>query len=69
MDDNILINNFGPIKSANIDISPLTIFIGINGSGKSFSALLIHSILNSINKMSFDQVHDIKKKVIGIIFG
>ena len=32
------IENFGPIKQANIDISPLTIFMGQNNSGKSFVA-------------------------------
>ena len=39
---NIEINNFGVIKNANIDISPLNIFIGSNSSGKSFTARLIH---------------------------
>jgi len=40
--NNIKVNNFGIIKDANIDISPLTIFIGPNSSGKSFIAKLIH---------------------------
>lgn len=35
------IENFGPIKQANIDMSPLTIFIGPNSSGKSFIAQII----------------------------
>ena len=35
------IENFGPIKQANIDISPLTIFMGQNNSGKSFVARII----------------------------
>lgn len=39
---NVEIKNFGIIKHANIDISPLTIFIGSNNSGKSFVARLIH---------------------------
>ena len=41
---NIKIKNFGPIKEANIDISPLTIFIGPNSCGKSFAAKLIHCL-------------------------
>ena len=35
------IENFGPIKQADIDISPLTIFMGQNNSGKSFVARII----------------------------
>ena len=35
------IENFGPIKQADIDILPLTIFIGPNSSGKSFIAQII----------------------------
>ena len=38
---NLKIENFGSIKQANIDISPLTIFIGLNSSGKSFIAHII----------------------------
>ena len=38
---NLKIENFGSIKQANIDISPLTIFIGLNSSGKSFIAQII----------------------------
>ncbi len=38
---NLKIENFGPIKQANIDIFPLTIFIGPNSSGKSFIAQII----------------------------
>ena len=38
---NLKIENFGSIKQANIDISPLTIFIGPNSSGKSFIAHII----------------------------
>ena len=56
------IQNFGPIKKANIDISPLTIFIGSNSSGKSFSAMIIHSILNSFDKLGFNQLTNVRNK-------
>ena len=39
---NIEIKNFGIIKNANINIAPLNLFIGLNNSGKSFAARLIH---------------------------
>lgn len=50
MANNIKIKSFGPIKEANIDISPLTIFIGQNSSGKSYSALLTHAFLNPFDE-------------------
>ena len=43
---NLKIENFGPIKKADLEISSLTIFIGPNSSGKSYSAMLMHSLLN-----------------------
>lgn len=41
---NIGINNFGIIKCADIDIAPLTVFMGPNSCGKSFAAKLIHCL-------------------------
>jgi predicted ATPase len=43
------IENFGPISSGKINIRPLTVFIGPNNSGKSYTAMLIHSIFKSIS--------------------
>ena len=62
--DNLLIENFGPIKKANIDISPLTIFIGPNSSGKSYSSLLIHSLINSLKTFGSDSYEKIEKDSI-----
>jgi len=42
--------NFGPIKNASFDIKPLTIFVGPNNSGKSYSALLIHAFSHYIKE-------------------
>lgn len=50
----IEIKNFGPIKNGKIEIKPLTIFIGSNNSGKSYLAMLIHSILETIS-MQFEK--------------
>ena len=41
------IRNFGPIKKASISLKPLTIFSGPNNSGKSYAALLLHSIVSA----------------------
>ncbi|MCC6066043.1 MAG: AAA family ATPase [Thermofilum sp.] len=41
------IENFGPISSGKVRLKPLTIFIGPNNSGKSYTAMLIRSILEA----------------------
>lgn len=53
LDLKINLKNFGPISTGSIRLSPLTIFIGPNNSGKSYAALLVHSILSS-EKQSFE---------------
>ena len=47
IDLEIGVENFGPIESGSIKLKPLTIFIGPNNSGKSYAAMLIHSIFES----------------------
>lgn len=49
---NISVKDFGPIHDAEISISPLTVFVGKNSSGKSFLASLIHSLSNPFNNNS-----------------
>ncbi|HID27522.1 MAG TPA: hypothetical protein EYP22_06845 [Methanosarcinales archaeon] len=39
--------NFGPISGGKITLKPLTLFIGPNNSGKSYAAMLVHSIFES----------------------
>ena len=39
------IRDFGPVSSASIRLSPLTVLVGPNNSGKSYIALLLHSII------------------------
>ena len=46
---NLSVENFGPIKEARIDVTPLTIFVGKNSSGKSFISQLIHTLSNPFN--------------------
>lgn len=47
VDLGIDIKDFGPISSGKVALKPLTIFIGPNNSGKSYAAMLIHSIFES----------------------
>jgi predicted ATPase len=43
------IKNFGKIKSAYIDIKPLTVIVGENDSGKSFATKGLYSMLSVMN--------------------
>jgi predicted ATPase len=40
--------DFGPISDGKITLKPLTIFIGPNNSGKSYAAMLIYSVFESM---------------------
>ena len=65
--NNIKIKNFGPIQEADIDIAPLTIFVGSNSSGKSYSALLIHSLLNPFNRNPPNLIHNFSSKSVDFV--
>ena len=41
------VRNFGPVSDAKISLKPLTIFVGPNNSGKSYIAMLVHSIVSA----------------------
>lgn len=44
----IRVKNFGPIKSGQFELRPLTIFLGQNNTGKTYCALLLYSIYQAI---------------------
>ncbi|MGC8932750.1 MAG: AAA family ATPase [Candidatus Methanodesulfokora sp.] len=44
MEMEIEVENFGPVSSGRVELKPLTVFIGPNNSGKSYTAMLIRSI-------------------------
>ena len=41
--------NLGPIESANIELRPLTVFVGPSNTGKSYAATLIYALHNFFN--------------------
>jgi hypothetical protein len=47
----LLIKNFGLIEKANINVRPLTIFLGENNTGKSYVAQLIYGLTMAISDM------------------
>ena len=40
----IAVKNFGPIAEANIDLSPLTVFVGPSNTGKTYFATLVYAL-------------------------
>ena len=61
------LENFGPIKKGSIQLKPLTVFIGPNNSGKSYAAMLIHSILSSENQINpYDRPYHFSGSLVGI---
>ena len=42
------VTDFGPISSANIDLRPLTVFVGPSNTGKSYLAMLIYALQRAI---------------------
>lgn len=51
MNFTIHVRNFGPVSDAKILLKPLTIFVGPNNSGKSYTAMLIYSIVSSYEQI------------------
>jgi len=47
----ITLKNMGPIKKGTFKITPLTIFIGPNNTGKSYAAMLVHCFNETINTL------------------
>jgi predicted ATPase len=45
----ISVTNIGPIKQAEIDLAPLTVFIGPNNSGKSVLAAVVYATLHEVS--------------------
>ena len=40
----VKVRNFGPIESANVDLRPLTVFVGKSNTGKTYLATLIYAL-------------------------
>jgi predicted ATPase len=63
------IKDFGPISNANIELKPLTMFIGPNNSGKSYASLLIYALRENIGNLETGTPAEIVQKVIKNAFG
>jgi energy-coupling factor transporter ATP-binding protein EcfA2 len=45
----IAVENFGPIAKANIDLRPLTVFVGPSNTGKTYFATLVYALHGTFN--------------------
>ena len=45
----IAVENFGPIVEANIDLRPLTVFVGPSNTGKTYFATLVYALHGAFN--------------------
>ncbi len=52
MDVHINVKNFGPIEEAEIDLRPLTIFVGESNTGKTYLAALIYALHQNFDGFS-----------------
>ena len=48
----ISVKNFGPIAEANIDLRPLTVFVGPSNTGKTYFATLVYALHGVFNDLS-----------------
>ena len=48
----LTVKNFGPIKSAKVDVKPMTVFVGPSNTGKSYLAVLIYTIVKVLKDVS-----------------
>ena len=47
------VSNFGPIVKANVDLRPLTVFVGPSNTGKSYLAMLIYALHRFLSVRQF----------------
>ena len=61
------VNNFGPIsKAENIEICPLTVFVGPSNTGKSYLAILVYALLKSLRLESHAHLFSTIYEAMGI---
>ncbi|MDE0085345.1 MAG: AAA family ATPase [Candidatus Poribacteria bacterium] len=48
----IAVENFGPIAEANIDLRPLTVFVGPSNTGKTYFATLVYALHGAFDGLS-----------------
>ena len=56
----ISVRNFGPIAEADLDLRPLTVFVGPSNTGKTYLSVLIYALHGVFGGFSeFPLIHDV----------
>ena len=72
----IAVENFGPIAEANIDLRPLTVFVGPSNTGKTYFATLTHALNGVFPNITgprflfpsgFDGIYDILEVLLRLL--
>ena len=72
----IVVKNFGPIAEANIDLRPLTVFVGPSNTGKTYFATLVyalHGVFPDITKprllfpSGFEGIYDLLEVFLNLL--
>ena len=56
----IAVRDFGPIAHAEVDLKPLTVFIGSNNTGKSYLAVAIYALSQAISGIHPDRFEPLR---------
>jgi predicted ATPase len=58
------IENLGPIKHGNIKVAPITVFIGKNNTGKSYTAQMLYAILKGRSSLGLEHFPERQLKAL-----
>lgn len=59
-DMQLLVENFGPIRKAKVELGPMTVFVGHSNTGKSYLAGLVYAVMRAL---SADHSEDLWKQI------
>ena len=69
MDTYINVRNFGPIEKAEIDLRPLTVFVGESNTGKTYLAALIYALHQNFEGFSQLPWANSAASFLGLVYG
>ena len=69
MDVHIKAKNFGPIEKAEIDLRPLTVFVGESNTGKTYLAALIYALHQNFEGFSQLPWANSAASFLGLVYG
>ena len=58
------VENFGPIAEAKgVEVKPMTVFVGPSNTGKSYLAILLHSMLQAMDDLTISSLRKARQHV------